>query len=56
MEVTAVMLSSLDIARAHRPIPIETIAERHGVHLAPLFNAEGSVEDTYAWQTEGATR
>jgi formate--tetrahydrofolate ligase len=31
MEVTAVMLSSLDIARAHRPIPIEAIAERAGL-------------------------
>jgi fatty aldehyde-generating acyl-ACP reductase len=35
---------------------IEAIAERHGVHLAPLFNAEGSVEEAHACQTEGATR
>jgi fatty aldehyde-generating acyl-ACP reductase len=31
---------------------IESIAARHGIHLAPLYNAQGSVEDI-ACQTKG---
>src|SRR5713101_4561847 len=31
---------------------IETIAARHGMHLAPLYNADGPVEDRLHCQTE----
>ncbi|HEY4050226.1 MAG TPA: hypothetical protein VGM27_25465 [Acidobacteriaceae bacterium] len=31
---------------------IETIAARHGIYLAPLYNADGPVEDRLACQTE----
>lgn len=34
---------------------MEAIAERHGVHLAPLCNAEGSAEEAPVCQTEGTT-
>ena len=27
---------------------IESIAERHGIHLAPLYNAEGPIEEAFA--------
>jgi predicted amino acid dehydrogenase len=30
---------------------IETIAARHGIYLAPLYNADGPVEDRLFWQT-----
>lgn len=29
---------------------IERIAERHGIHLAPLYNADGPIEGRLAWQ------
>jgi hypothetical protein len=29
---------------------IETIAARHGIYLAPLYNAEGPVEDPGKWK------
>jgi predicted amino acid dehydrogenase len=32
---------------------IEAIAARHGIHLAPLYNAQGPLEEV-AWETEGA--
>ncbi len=32
---------------------IETIAARHGIYLAPLYNADGPVEDGLHCQTEG---
>lgn len=35
---------------------IEAIAARHGIHLAPLYNAEGPVEDLFACQTEGTSK
>ncbi|HEY4046043.1 MAG TPA: hypothetical protein VGM27_04165, partial [Acidobacteriaceae bacterium] len=31
---------------------IETIAARHGIYLAPLYNADGPVEDRPECQTE----
>jgi predicted amino acid dehydrogenase len=31
---------------------IETIAARHGIYLAPLYNADGPVEDRFPCQTE----
>ncbi len=31
---------------------IETVAARHGIYLAPLYNAEGPVEDAVGCQTE----
>ncbi len=31
---------------------IETIAARHGIYLAPLYNADGPVEDRLHCQTE----
>ncbi len=33
---------------------IETIAARHGIYLAPLYNADGPVEDGLHCQTEGS--
>jgi hypothetical protein len=35
---------------------IETIAARHGIYLAPLYNADGAVEDGLDCQTESSTR
>jgi fatty aldehyde-generating acyl-ACP reductase len=35
---------------------IVTIAARHGIHLAPLYNADGPVEDTLHCQTAWSTR
>jgi fatty aldehyde-generating acyl-ACP reductase len=35
---------------------IEAIAARHGIHLAPLYNAEGPVEEVLAFQTEGTSK
>ncbi len=34
---------------------IETISARHGIHLAPLYNAQGPLEE-FACQVEGASR
>jgi len=31
---------------------IETIAARHGIYLAPLYNADGPVDDVFPCQTE----
>jgi predicted amino acid dehydrogenase len=31
---------------------MEAIAARHGIHLAPLYNADGPLEDALHWQTE----
>jgi len=35
---------------------MEAIAARHGIYLAPLYNADGPVEDGLLFQTEWATR
>ncbi len=35
---------------------IETIAARHGIYLAPLYNADGPVEDGLVCQTESLRR
>jgi predicted amino acid dehydrogenase len=35
---------------------IETIAARHGLHLAPLYNADGPVEDAFRCQAEMVVR
>jgi predicted amino acid dehydrogenase len=35
---------------------IEVIAGRHGIHLAPLYNAEGPVEELLACETEGCSK
>ena len=35
-----------------RVAEMETIAARHGVYLAPLYNADGPVEDGLLFQTE----
>ena len=34
---------------------IETIAARHGIHLAPLYNADGPLEDELHCQAQGST-
>ena len=31
---------------------IETIAARHGIHLAPLYNGDGPVEDSLDHEVE----
>jgi hypothetical protein len=36
----------------HRVEEIETIAARHGIYLAPLYNAEGPVEDALDREAE----
>ena len=33
---------------------METIARRHGIYLAPLYNADGPVEDGFHCRTEGS--
>ena len=35
-----------------RVAEIETIAERHGIYLAPLYNADGPVQDAIVCETE----
>jgi hypothetical protein len=35
-----------------RVAEIEAIAARHGIYLAPLYNADGPVQDTLVCETE----
>jgi fatty aldehyde-generating acyl-ACP reductase len=39
-----------------RVTEMETMAARHGIHLAPLYNADGPVEAAPAFEFEGTTR